>query len=154
MSTTDFTAKHAMTSDRKDVPVVVQVLGIIAFGVFSIVATALAFTAFWVAGLIITAIIATTWSSAFAFGRRPRKGNFDHGNWREIVPVVKARTTSGNASFDAYRNDTIERLERESREFDEFLNRLRDARDSKEFDQFMSERAGSSPRMDNNAYAF
>ena len=154
MNTTDFSANYAAPNDRKDLPVAVQVLGIIAFGVFSIVATALAFTAFWVAGLIITAIIATTWSSLFSFGKRRHNGQFDKNAWKDIVPSVSEVRSSGNASFDAYRNDTLARLEQESREFDTFLVRLREARDSKEFDQFMSERAGTSPRVNDNAYAF
>jgi len=47
---------------------------------------------------------------------------------------------SGNKAFDAYRSDTLRRLEEERKEFREFLNRLRAAKDKAEFDQFMTDR--------------
>jgi hypothetical protein len=50
-------------------------------------------------------------------------------------------TTTGNSAFDAYKADTLTRLEREQHEFESFLERLREAKDKAEFDQFMDERA-------------
>lgn len=47
---------------------------------------------------------------------------------------------SGNAAFDEYRAETLQRLEEEQREFIEYLERLRRAKDRAEFDQFMAER--------------
>ena len=47
---------------------------------------------------------------------------------------------SGNQAFDAYRADTISRMEEEQREFQAFLERLRQARDKAEFDAFMADR--------------
>ena len=49
--------------------------------------------------------------------------------------------SSGNRAFDAYREDTLKRLEQEYEEFQAFLEKLRHARDKAEFDQFMAERA-------------
>lgn len=49
--------------------------------------------------------------------------------------------TSGNSAFDAYKADTLRRLEEEQHAFEAFLQRLRDAKDKSEFDQFMDERA-------------
>ncbi len=48
---------------------------------------------------------------------------------------------TGNAAFDAYRADTLARLEREQDDFEAFLARLREARDKAEFDQYLEERA-------------
>ena len=48
--------------------------------------------------------------------------------------------SSGNHAFDAYRSETLKRLEDEQREFKDFLERLRFAKDRAEFDQFMSAR--------------
>lgn len=48
---------------------------------------------------------------------------------------------TGNAAFDAYRADTLTRLEREQDDFEAFLARLREARDKAEFDQYLDERA-------------
>lgn len=52
--------------------------------------------------------------------------------------------TSGNSAFDAYREETLRRLEDEQHEFREFLHRLRFAKDKTEFDQFMTERRNRS----------
>ncbi|MBC7477876.1 MAG: DUF2852 domain-containing protein [Pseudorhodobacter sp.] len=49
--------------------------------------------------------------------------------------------SSGNAAFDAYKSDTIRRLQEEQEAFEAFLQRLRDAKDKSEFDSFMSDRA-------------
>ena len=49
--------------------------------------------------------------------------------------------SSGNTAFDAYKADTIDRLQREQEEFEAFLTRLRASKDKAEFDQYMDERA-------------
>ena len=48
--------------------------------------------------------------------------------------------TSGNSAFDAYRMDTLDRLAQEQKDFEEFMNRLRNAKDKAEFDEFLNER--------------
>jgi hypothetical protein len=53
-------------------------------------------------------------------------------------------STSGNTAFDAYKTDTLRRLEDEQQSFEAFLERLRDAKDKSEFDQFMDDRAKKS----------
>jgi hypothetical protein len=50
------------------------------------------------------------------------------------------RASTGNTAFDAYKQDTIERLNDEQSAFNDFLARLRDAKDKTEFDQFMDDR--------------
>lgn len=52
-----------------------------------------------------------------------------------------ASRPSGNAAFDAYKADTLRRLEDEQQAFESFLHRLREAKDKQEFDSFMTERA-------------
>jgi hypothetical protein len=59
---------------------------------------------------------------------------------RNGAPRWGAGPSSGNRAFDDYRNETLQRLEEEQREFKEFLERLRFAKDRAEFDQFMTER--------------
>lgn len=49
-------------------------------------------------------------------------------------------TTTGNTAFDAYKEDTLNRLEEEQSAFQGFLQRLRDAKDKTEFDDFMDNR--------------
>ena len=52
-----------------------------------------------------------------------------------------AMKSSGNNAFDAYKSETLRRLEEEQDHFESFLQRLRDAKDKAEFDQFMQDRA-------------
>lgn len=49
--------------------------------------------------------------------------------------------SSGNTTFDEYREATLKRLDQERREFTEFVKQLHRAKDQEEFDKFMSERA-------------
>lgn len=51
-----------------------------------------------------------------------------------------SRTGSGNAAFDAYREETMRRLEEEQAEFNGFMSKLREARDREEFERFMADR--------------
>ncbi|MEM1374034.1 MAG: DUF2852 domain-containing protein [Pseudomonadota bacterium] len=53
----------------------------------------------------------------------------------------KKLRSSGNESFDAYREDLLTRLEEEQKSFEGFLERLRAAKDKSEFDDFMDKRA-------------
>ena len=53
---------------------------------------------------------------------------------------MRGFASSGNRSFDDYREETLRRLEEEQREFREFLDRLRKAKDKEEFDHFMADR--------------
>lgn len=52
----------------------------------------------------------------------------------------RASEPTGNAAFDAYRTETLARLDAERDAFESFLERLRAAKDQSEFDQFMAER--------------
>lgn len=54
--------------------------------------------------------------------------------WNQSMP------SSGNRAFDEYRQETLQRLEEEQKEFKDFLERLRQAKDKAEFDQFMADR--------------
>lgn len=54
--------------------------------------------------------------------------------------------STGNSAFDAYRDETLKRLEEEHSEFMAYMARLREARDKAEFDQFLNERRDASDR--------
>ncbi|MFP7675171.1 DUF2852 domain-containing protein [Marivita sp. S0852] len=62
-------------------------------------------------------------------------------NTRRMASKFTAMRSSGNTAFDAYKNETLRRLEEEQENFEAFLERLREAKDKSEFDQFMDERA-------------
>jgi len=53
----------------------------------------------------------------------------------------RVHTSSGNSAFDAYKAETLRRLEDEQAAFEGFLQRLREAKDKSEFDSFMQDRS-------------
>jgi hypothetical protein len=99
-----------------------------------IAAMVLGFIAFWPIGLAIVLYMSFAGKWQLGSGRCSRRN-------RTYTTGLRAMRSSGNASFDAYKADTLRRLEDEQQAFEEFLQRLREARDKAEFDQFMDERS-------------
>jgi Protein of unknown function (DUF2852) len=107
----------------------------------------LGFIIWWPIGLAILGFL--LWSRRMGWGCGHRRS---WGAWQEGREERRdgprwgrrsgweGRYGSGNSAFDAYRMETLRRLEDEQREFTEFLNNLRQAKDKAEFDQFMAER--------------
>ncbi len=92
-----------------------------------IAAMVIGFIAFWPIGLAL--LIYMFWSNRMSCSAR--RWSYSGTRFR----------TSGNSAFDAYRDETLRRLEDEQSAFQEFLERLRKAKDQSEFDRFMEERA-------------
>ncbi|SDE18254.1 DUF2852 domain-containing protein [Limimaricola pyoseonensis] len=98
-----------------------------------IAAMVLGFVAFWPVGLALLAYM--IWSKRmFSASCRGRSRT------RHVSPFAAMRP-SGNSAFDAYKAETLRRLEDEQHAFEAFLERLREAKDKAEFDQFMDDRA-------------
>lgn len=99
-----------------------------------IAAMVLGFVFFWPVGLAL--LFYMIWSNRMS-------GKFYHNTAlrRGCGRSRHTMTSTGNSAFDAYKADTLTRLEREQQDFEAFLARLRDAKDKAEFDQFMDERA-------------
>lgn len=134
-----------MTSDQTDArilqltkpPLVVQILAIIGYTGFAIPISIIAMGEFGVLGLALAGFLAWQWTRLAGLDSTARLA--------EAVDILKPATSdrpvpSGNASFDAYRNELLNRLEDEQTRFDGFLSRLRDAKDKSEFDSFMVQR--------------
>lgn len=104
-----------------------------------IAATILGFIFVWPVGLALLAY--AIWSKrmfkSFCAPRSSRSQGYARG--------FSARS-SGNMAFDAYREDTLRRLEEEQEAFESFLERLRAAKDKQEFDSFMEERVARARR--------
>jgi hypothetical protein len=100
-----------------------------------IAAMVLGFILFWPVGLALLAYM--IWSKRM-FNASCRKSA---ANWHSASSAMRP---TGNSAFDAYKADTLRRLEEEQDRFEAFLERLRDAKDKAEFDQFMEERARKS----------
>ncbi len=115
-----------------------QILSLIGFTLFATVATVMAFVFLAPAGLLIAGL-------ALVFG---------FGGWQSATistpqrPSASSTRPSGNTAFDAYRTETLRRLEQEQDSFEAFLIRLRDAKDQTEFDSFMDARAQLEPPAD------
>lgn len=61
-------------------------------------------------------------------------------SWGRSRRHHSALGTTGNTAFDAYRAETLKRLEEEREAFTAFLDQLRAAKDQAEFEQFMASR--------------
>ena len=102
-----------------------------------IAAMVLGFILVWPVGLALLAYM--IWSKRM-FNRSACRNHRHHAPWKS--------NSSGNSAFDAYRDETIRRLEEEQGAFEAFLKRLRDAKDKQEFDSFMEERVKSNTSDD------
>jgi hypothetical protein len=98
-----------------------------------IAAMVLGFIFFWPVGLALLAYM--IWS------KRMFNGSCAKGGYGRARHAHSAFRSSGNTAFDAYKSETLRRLEEEQSAFEEFLKRLREAKDKSEFDQFMDDRA-------------
>lgn len=96
-----------------------------------IAAMVLSFIFFWPLGLALLAYM--IWSKKMFRSCSKRKS---HGHAHRY-----AFKSSGNSAFDAYKSETLRRLEEEQQSLEEFLQRLREAKDKREFDDFMTDRA-------------
>lgn len=105
-----------------------------------IAAMVLGFIAFWPVGLALLAYM--IWSKRM-FNRSGRCGQ-RHDRRETFQAMARAVRPSGNTVFDAYKAETLRRLEEEQTAFESFLQRLRDAKDKQEFDAFMDDRARSA----------
>lgn len=95
-----------------------------------IAAMVLGFVFFWPVGLAL--LFYMIWSKRMFTSCSRKSTSMRHG--------MRAMRPSGNSAFDAYKADTLRRLEDEQQQFEAFLERLRDAKDKAEFDQFMNDR--------------
>gem|GEM_PF-92885 len=105
-----------------------------------IAAMVLSFVFVWPLGLAFLAYITVTnrWNKDMFKRSSSFCGNRGHGYGQRMQ---HRSASSGNSTFDAYKSDTLRRLEEEQAAFESFLQRLRDAKDKSEFDTFMEDRA-------------
>lgn len=116
-----------------------------------IVATVLGFIVFWPLGLFLLGYM--IWSRRM-FSHRCGMGR--HNAHHDMARGWRHRhgfRSSGNTAFDAYKADTLDRLEREQEAFEAFLHRLRESKDKAEFDQYMEERARAARKGGTQAEA-
>lgn len=103
-----------------------------------IAAMVLGFIFVWPVGLALLAYM--IWSKRMFSGNCSQKRQISRMKRRSSG----AYRSSGNMAFDAYKTETLHRLEEEQQNFESFLQRLRESKDKSEFDDFMDERAQSA----------
>lgn len=123
---------HETGHARSAVPLPVQILTVIFYAGFAISVSIVAMAMFGVIGVALALFLAWQWARVATFGRQ------------QSAPDTPAEATApqptGNAAFDAYRDETLARLEAEQAEFLDFMERLRQARDAEEFCSFLDDR--------------
>ena len=140
------TSASHQTASTPNIPTGIQALSVIFYAGFAIPVSIVAMNIFGVLGLALAAFFAWQWGRIPALGGTPRVSEVVQ-TIRPSVPETGPKPT-GNASFDAYRTDMMERLEKEQDNFENFLERLRSAKDKGEFDQFMEDRAEAAKSKD------
>ena len=127
-----------------------------------IAATVLGFIIFWPIGLGLLAYM--IWGKRmfgkscrhrhdFGSDRHDRRAEA-HRAWRDNWERMgRAARPTGNAAFDAYKAETLRRLEDEQDAFETFLQRLREAKDKTEFDSFMDDRSRKARESADEAQA-
>ncbi len=112
-----------------------------------IAAMVLGFIFFWPVGLALVFYITFTnrWSKTMFASSCRKNRTHDHGHRGHWGHHHNAYRSSGNVAFDAYKAETLRRLEDEQTAFETFLDRLRAAKDKTEFDNFMDDRARQTP---------
>ena len=109
----------------------------------------LGFVLYWPVGLAILAYL--IWSGRMGCWKHHRRGRWQEGGMDRMRDAMNrwsggehSPSANGNRAFDAYREETLRRLEEEERDFAAFLDRLRLAKDKAEFDEFLAERRRQS----------
>ena len=105
-----------------------------------IIAMVLGFIFFWPIGLALLAYM--IWSKRMF-----------NSSCKSMTRGRHIGKSSGNSAFDAYKAETLRRLQDEQDNFEAFLKRLREAKDKAEFDQFMNDRANRMAKDDDGATA-
>lgn len=125
----------------------------------TVILMVLGFVIFWPLGLAVLAYI--LWGERFS-GSTDRAERWINrqkqwaGRCGSYHGFAGRASSSGNAAFDAYREEQLKRLDEERRKLDEeveafheHMRNLRMARDREEFDRFMRERQNSRPQNGN-----
>lgn len=115
-----------------------------------IAAMVLGFVFFWPVGLALLAYM--IWSKRM-FSKSCRRAGGSSRHFEMRRSGMAAMKSSGNSAFDAYKAETLRRLEDEQASFEAFLERLRDAKDKAEFDQFMEDRSRRADATDDDTRA-
>jgi len=133
----------------------------------TVLAMVLGFIVFWPIGLAVLAYV--LWGARFGFAdgshaerwanRQQRWASWCQNNHQRsgFQGGFNRTSATGNAAFDAYREEQLKRLDEERRKLDEeieqfheYARNLRMARDREEFDRYMRDRQNRQPSTDSS----
>jgi biopolymer transport protein ExbB/TolQ len=122
------------------------ILGFIGFIVATLIALAwavvwIAFALFWLVWPLVLLVVA-----GIAWRRQAR--GWQRAQTTSPRAPQHESAVSGNAAYDAYRAETLQRLDEERAHFGAFLERLRKAKDKEAFDSYMAERRGGGGHIE------
>ena len=122
------------------------ILGFIGFIVATLIALAwavvwIAFALFWLAWPLVLLVVA-----GVAWRRQAR--SWQRAQMTSQEAPQREAPPSGNAAYDAFRAETLQRLDEDRAHFGAFLERLRKAKDKEAFDSYMAERRGSGGHIE------
>jgi hypothetical protein len=122
------------------------ILGFIGFILATLIALAwavvwIAFALFWLVWPLVLLVVA-----GIAWRRQAR--NWQRAQTASPGTPRQAQAPSGNAEFDAYRAETLQRLDEDRAHFGAFLERLRKTKDKEAFDSYMAERRGGGHHIE------
>jgi hypothetical protein len=123
------------------------ILGFIGFILATLIGLAwavvwIAFALFWLVWPLVLLVVAGIAWRRQARGWQRAQQMSPEGQQR------RAFSESGNAAFDAYRAETVQRLDEERARFGEYLERLRKAKDKEAFDRYVAERRGAGGHIE------
>jgi len=122
------------------------ILGFIGFILATLIGLAwavvwIAFALFWLVWPLVLLVVA-----GIAWRRQAR--NWQRAQTMSTEAPQRQTPANGNAAFDTYRAETVQRLDEERARFGEFLERLRKAKDKEAFDSYMAERRGGGGHIE------
>ena len=122
------------------------ILGFIGFILATLVGLAwavvwIAFALFWLVWPLVLLVVA-----GIAWRRQAR--SWQRAQQTSPEAPKYETSSSGNAAFDSYRAETVQRLDEERARFGEFLERLRKAKDKEAFDRYVAERRGGDGHIE------
>jgi hypothetical protein len=122
------------------------ILGFIGFILATLVGLAwavvwIAFALFWLVWPLVLLVVA-----GLAWRRQAR--GWQRAQRMSTEAPQRQASSSGNAAFDTYRAETVQRLDEERAHFGAFLERLRKAKDKEAFDRYVAERRGGGGHIE------
>jgi hypothetical protein len=116
------------------------ILGFIGFILATLIG--LAWVVVWIAFALLWLVLPLALLIVGAVAWRRQARNWQRAQTVTGAPQRRPGANTGNATFDAHRDETLQRIDEEQAHFGSYLERLRQAKDREAFDRYMADRRG------------